>query len=39
LANQFLAVSIEGVVDDPFRRVQLEIVLELKVPKALGNGF
>lgn len=36
-ANHFLAVGIEGVIDDPLRRIDLVIVLETEVPESLGD--
>jgi hypothetical protein len=39
LPDHFLAVGVEGVVDDPFRGIEDVIVLVSEMAKALGDGF
>src|SRR5262249_23042933 len=36
-AHHLLTVSVEGIVDDGFRRDQFVVVLEPKMPEAFGN--
>src|SRR5512137_2157642 len=35
--NHLLAIGIQGIVDDPLRRIKLVIIVEAEMPKALGN--
>src|SRR5260370_13646614 len=38
LTNHGLAVGIEGIVDNPFRRILLMIILVAQMPEAFGNS-
>src|SRR5438105_3010210 len=39
LAHHFLAIRIEGVIDNPLGGVLLMVILETKMAEALGDGL